>query len=165
MEALSNLIKMNGVPKSFRDAIAVARAVKVRFLWIDSLCIVQDDEEDKARELGRMHLIYSMTICLIAASAAQDGQAGCFIPRTGTSANKPISEVKINLKNKKQQLAVSIYPYLSDFYDAVNNGPLATRAWTFQERQLSKRNIHFTERRLVWECRSAIALEDCPQMS
>ncbi|KAK0613309.1 hypothetical protein B0T14DRAFT_437698, partial [Immersiella caudata] len=59
-------------------AIEINRAIGVSYIWIDALCIVQDDDDDKTTQLIMMDLIYSMAICLISASASPSALAGCF---------------------------------------------------------------------------------------
>jgi hypothetical protein len=63
-------ILITDLPKTFRDAISICRYLKVQFLWIDSLCIIQDDEQDWEREASRMADVYANAYLTIAASAA-----------------------------------------------------------------------------------------------
>jgi Heterokaryon incompatibility protein (HET) len=57
-------------PKTLSDAIKVCREIGMRYIWIDALCIVQDDPKDKAREIGQMGRIYKdATLTIMAASA------------------------------------------------------------------------------------------------
>jgi hypothetical protein len=158
---LQENIDVDTLPKTFQDAAAIVKKLGVRYLWIDSLCIIQDDPHDKEIEISRMHLNYSMAICCIVAAAAPDVQGGCFVERRNPDAKS----FSMAMKDEDTDLTVTMYPHLSDFFDAVSNGPLATRGWTFQERQLSKRVIYFTERYIAWECRDAVATEDFPEMS
>lgn len=74
-------IKTDALSRTFRDAIAVCRRLGEKFLWIDSLCIIQDDDGDKAREIPRMHEIYGGAVLTISAMSAHDGRGGCWIPK------------------------------------------------------------------------------------
>lgn len=74
-------IPISSLPKTFQDAIVATRALGVRFLWIDSLCIVQDDENDWWRESQMMGTIYEHAVLTLAASAAPDSTYGLFIER------------------------------------------------------------------------------------
>lgn len=77
-------LPMELMPQSFRDAIKVTRQLDIRYLWIDSLCIVQDDPSDWKRESLKMGTIFASCICTIAATDAlnQDGRdCGLFLPR------------------------------------------------------------------------------------
>ncbi|AEO69831.1 uncharacterized protein THITE_2021069, partial [Thermothielavioides terrestris NRRL 8126] len=60
-------LNFESLPLTFQHAILVSRAIGIVYIWIDALCIVQDDEEDKAREISRMDLIYSTSFCVISA--------------------------------------------------------------------------------------------------
>lgn len=118
------------------------------------------------RELGKMNLIYSNAACIIAASDSQNVMEGCFLPRPQPLGREPLEKVHINLKPQKgsqQHLFVTIWPYLSGFNETVQTGPMSTRGWCFQEREIPPRIIYFTGRRIMWECREAIAFEDEPE--
>jgi hypothetical protein len=67
--------------KTFEDAVKVTREIDVRYLWIDSLCIVQDEPEDFKKECSRMSLIYARAYCVLSALDVEDGSRGLFIPR------------------------------------------------------------------------------------
>lgn len=73
-------IPMEQLPKSFKDAITIARKLRIPYLWIDSLCIVQDSEQDWHHESGLMTSVYRNSMLTISATGAVDGSRGCFIP-------------------------------------------------------------------------------------
>ncbi|PVH81595.1 HET-domain-containing protein, partial [Cadophora sp. DSE1049] len=130
----------------------------IRHLWIDSLCILQDDPKDFEREGTAMHKTYSMATCTIAASSSSSGQGGCLIPRDD---NSPAQLQPCNLTFNNQ--TITIHPWSNEWCN-YHRGPLSTRGWCFQERELSRRTLHFTTHRIFWECRTAIASEDHPSM-
>jgi Heterokaryon incompatibility protein (HET) len=66
------------LPKTFQDAIIFARSLGIDFIWIDSFCIVQDDEIDWARESAEMSSIYQNSFITIAATKSEDHDGGCF---------------------------------------------------------------------------------------
>jgi hypothetical protein len=75
-------IRWKDLPRSFADAIIIARARSLNYLWIDSLCIIQDSPEDWAEQSAQMREIYrNCDICIGANSS--DGTAGCFRNRQG----------------------------------------------------------------------------------
>ncbi|TAQ91312.1 hypothetical protein B7494_g294 [Chlorociboria aeruginascens] len=74
-------INIDELPKTFRDAIRVTRGLGKRYLWIDSLCIVQDDPEDWEREAKTMELVYNGAYCTIAATSAKNSLDGFLGPR------------------------------------------------------------------------------------
>jgi hypothetical protein len=71
-------IEVSLLPKTFVDAIMITRKLKFRYLWIDSLCIIQDDEADWELESKEMAKIYKNSALTISASAAPNGEYGCF---------------------------------------------------------------------------------------
>ncbi|KAG6368366.1 hypothetical protein INS49_002571 [Diaporthe citri] len=71
---------MEQLPKSFKDAITIARKLRIPYLWIDSLCIVQDSEQDWHHESALMSSIYRNSTLTVSATGAVDGSRGCFIP-------------------------------------------------------------------------------------
>jgi hypothetical protein len=76
------VIEWDHLPKTFQDAVAIVQALGVRFLWIDSLCIVQDDVLDWKQESVRMAAIYSNSYINIAATGSSDSRGGCLYPRS-----------------------------------------------------------------------------------
>lgn len=81
-------IPLDYLPRTFYDAVCSARnlhRLHVRYLWIDSLCIIQDDSEDWAVQSSEMAQIYSGAVMTIAASSAKDGSAGLFAKRSPSS--------------------------------------------------------------------------------
>lgn len=149
-------IDLAGLPKTFHDAIRVTRHLGLRYLWIDSLCILQDDEVDWARESARMLDIFSNAYLVIAANHASDASEGCFHdrpPRVITVANIP-SIGKVNL----QSVAISDEISWGGF--SFDEEPLGKRAWALQERVLARRTIHYSCRQMYFECNHGIVSED-----
>jgi hypothetical protein len=60
-------INIANLPKKLQDAILVTRRLGIRFLWVDSLCIVQDDPNDWKREAATMCHVYQNSHLTIAA--------------------------------------------------------------------------------------------------
>ncbi len=74
-------ITLSDLPTTFRHAISVSRKLDVRYLWSDSLCIIQDDTEDWALQSSKMAAIYSNSFLTIAASSSKDSSGGLFRKR------------------------------------------------------------------------------------
>lgn len=73
-------IPFSQLPKTFQEAGLLLSRLGFKYLWIDSLCIIQDDEADWQRESAQMASIYAKAALTIAASASQDSQGGCYRP-------------------------------------------------------------------------------------
>ena len=71
-------IQFNALPKTFREAIIAVKRLGVSYIWIDSLCIIQDSLEDWAKEANRMAGIYSNSYLTLAASKSTGPEDGCF---------------------------------------------------------------------------------------
>jgi hypothetical protein len=82
---LKERIQYADLPRTYCDAISVCRALKVRYLWIDSLCIIQDSKEDWEREAANMAYVYSNSYLSILADWSTDSDGGCF----KTSSREP----------------------------------------------------------------------------
>ncbi|KAF2727901.1 HET-domain-containing protein [Polyplosphaeria fusca] len=119
-------IRWGDIPATFQDAIAFVRSLTIRYIWIDSLCIVQDDEDDWNMQTSLMAEIYRNAKITISATAA------------AVPAARPFSTYPVY-----SHTALSYSPHTH---------PLLTRGWVFQERLLSPRFLHFTTHELVWEC-------------
>lgn len=153
-------ISVTSLTKTFKDAIQITRRLNIRYLWIDSLCIVQDDPADFFRECSRMYMIYSRALCTIAAMDSEDGDGGCFIPRDPYQ----VKPCEISFEDGPSDYRIlRISPNFGSWLDAVS-GPLGSRGWALQEHQLSPRVLIYTKKRLLWECRTHRASEDRPRM-
>jgi hypothetical protein len=155
-------ISMASLPQTFQDAIVVTRKLGLRYLWIDSLCIVQYDEQDWQNESQAMGRIYEHAAITLAASSATDSSQGLFrerpygelkfpgiqlpfIVRDETSRRrKTFGNYSISVDWRQEPFMQHLDPYSSRLY---------TRGWCTQEMILSKRVVHFLEEGLVWVCK------------
>ena len=154
-EARMSGIPISELPRTFHDAVVIARHLRIRFLWIDSLCIYQDDRADWARESSNMTAVYSNAYVVIAASHAADSNVGCFHARP----HRPSSVVSI--PNIGEICAQLVYnenesPWLSDF----EGEPLSERGWALQETILATRALYFTKTQIYFECNAGRVSED-----
>jgi len=131
---------------TFIDAIEIALAVGFQYLWIDSLCIIQDDKEDWETEAARMASVYGGSSLNIAAASAEDGTYGCFPRHT----DHPMGlEVELCINGRKE---VHHFVRTGSYEQCVTNNHLASRAWTVQEKVLSPRTLHCGDQGVFWEC-------------
>jgi hypothetical protein len=153
----------SGIPwcelsKVFQDAIRVTRRLGVQWIWIDSLCIIQDSKADWEVESAKMCDYYENSYVTISASSSKDGtfpflrerergwwpERFKFISSDGTE-----SEVQAR-RHQGSSMAQPLEDL--DF--------LASRAWAWQETVLSSRILHYTQAELIWECKSEVCSED-----
>ncbi|KAF2648283.1 HET-domain-containing protein [Lophiostoma macrostomum CBS 122681] len=131
------------LPRTFKDAIEFTRRLELEYLWIDSLCIIQDDDDDWRAEASQMADIYRNSTITLSA-AASEGPDGGFYREAATKEDKEIIP------------GVSGYPDVihrtSYIPHSRRDHILLTRAWVMQERLLSPRVLHFGVNELIWEC-------------
>jgi hypothetical protein len=154
LHSLHNGFPYERLPQTFQDAMKVAQYLGFKYIWIDSLCIVQDDVEDWRRESSLMSDVYGNSTLNIAATNAKDGSEGLFVER-GTGRTKR----RYFRTPDKRLLEINPTRFYEDF---IASAPLSSRAWTFQERYLAHRTLHFSADELFWECREYMACETFP---
>jgi hypothetical protein len=163
------------LPNSFRDAVTITRGLGMRYLWIDALCIVQDDKSDWEREAAKMGQVYENAFLTIATDAAKDPTRGILTPRsTGLVSTSPRDD---RPARNSRVLEFTLLDAQADVYnirvrEPLNHNdlvmprssyeityPLLARSWTLQERLLARRTLHFTESEIVWECKTTLFCE------
>lgn len=148
-------IPISTMPRTFADAVRITRRFGVRYLWIDALCIIQDDKSDWEIQAAEMASIYRNALFTI--SAANKG--GCFAKRDGYllrphQIDPPIFGSDSHLKN-----------FVRAYVQHVpKSEKLSKRAWILQEQVLSSRTLIFDVDQIHWRCCSCIASERHPGM-
>ncbi len=135
------------------DAMQFTNLLEIRYLWVDALCIIQNDDADKAMQIGGMGAIYSNSHLTIIAAAGRDADAGLpgiTNPRTSTQNEIPIPG--LDNGGVPAGLLTMLNPRSRDIRHSSEDSYWASRGWTFQERVLSKRAIYFLEEQILWDC-------------
>lgn len=158
MAQLPHGVEVEALPPTFRDAVSFAKALGLEYLWIDSLCIIQDSTEDWAHESERMATVYANSFVNIGANGATDSQGGlCHTTQSRWKSVTPLTmELTYTPMGWDKQM-VALYPRGDG--NILDEGPLAMRGWVVQERLLAPRTIHFMQRIVVWECAELCASE------
>jgi Heterokaryon incompatibility protein (HET) len=157
---MEGAIPTEALSKTFRDAIVTTWELGFRYLWIDSLCIMQDSTDDWRREAALMKNIYQKATINIAATASSDGKGGLFYERD------PVLVAPHTVEIAWDGLCKGKY-HLFDrdlWKDDVLDAPLGKRGWVLQERLLSPRTIHFGKNQVFWECQESQGCETYPHM-
>lgn len=158
-------IPWNTLPKTFADAIVFTRNMGIRYIWIDSLCIIQDCTDDWESQSGVMCEVYSGSYLNLAATGAADSRGGLFAERDERSVQPlRIAQLPPPGQASPSNSVVRYYDVVDirEWYREVEDAPLCRRGWIIQERALARRSLHFGKRQLHWECTSMQASESVP---
>ncbi|KAI0097509.1 heterokaryon incompatibility protein-domain-containing protein [Nemania sp. FL0031] len=149
-------IRWEGIPKTFQDVIEVLRRLHFRYLWIDSICIIQDDADDWTREAAAMCNVYSQAAITLAATNSPDSHHGL---HSVLSQDYRCHEFSMALNDGITNLRVWGRRPIPHFANSETHNmrqdetpPLLKRGWVLQERLLSRRVVHFANAEVTWEC-------------
>ncbi|KAK5939666.1 hypothetical protein PMZ80_008046 [Knufia obscura] len=182
-----NAIVVSGMPKTFQDAVAITRNLGIQYLWIDSLCIIQDSAEDWTRESAQMGRIYRDAAVTIFAEFADSDDGGCFMPRTGKDTalcRTPMfdslarlftddsnSSTTSFIQAKLHHSGTGSMPEQHHVFETVrtldprSSKPLNSRGWVLQETILSFRSLIHDQHEVRWTCPQMRACECIPEGS
>ena len=143
-EVLNGASLPEQVPRTIEDAIAVTKALRLRYLWLDRYCIPQNDAKERDSNIRQMDLIYSGAHLTIVAAGGQDPDFG--LP--GVSSRPRIPQARIQIGNR------TLCSTMEDPTRVINHSTWMSRAWTFQEALFSRRRLIFTEQQVYYECKA-----------
>lgn len=152
-------IGSDNLPKTFQDAVTIAERLKINYIWIDSLCIIQDSEDDWLREASLMHKVYSNGYCNIAATGARDSSHGLFVERD----IRRLQPYTIDIRWRSRGVTFFEVVFWEMWKQQLADAPLNQRAWVVQERLLAPRVLHFGQQQLLFECCEFDACEQYPR--
>jgi len=160
LAALRQGVACSDLPKTFAEAALATVKLGYRYLWIDALCIMHDNEKAVLEEVANMHRIYGEATLNLSATGATDDSAGLFFNRNVLALQPVNVEIVDGLG-----ISSGAYKILRStvWQDLIDSSPVAQRAWVFQERCLSKRTLHFTRNELLWECQQMSCSEVFPK--
>lgn len=153
-------IDLAQLPRTFRDAVEVSRRLNVNYLWIDSLCIIQDSADDWYHESSLMNRVYEGAWCCIAATWAENSSDGLFSDRT--LPFRPLHAIRLETSWLRDVSGQCLLSEHGAFQENVERSTLLSRGWVVQEQVLSPRIVHFAQGQVFWECESSREGEFCP---
>jgi hypothetical protein len=157
---LLNGVDVSMLPRTFQDAVSMALFLGFEYLWIDSLCIMQDSIEDWRVESALMGDIYSNAICNLAATGSANGNGGLFVDHQHLLDLSCLIDDPRLFRDSKSSWHTS--PASLQHAILLLDGPLLSRGWVVQERVLARRTLHFGSKQLLWECMCMQACETYP---
>ncbi|OCK92238.1 HET-domain-containing protein [Cenococcum geophilum 1.58] len=141
---------LEDLPATIEDAIRFVQLVGKQYLWVDSICIDQGDNDFKTQQISIMHSIYRASWATIVALSGTSANSG--LPRI--NPNIPVDQQKAFNLDKTRLLTA-----MPTLQQQCNESMWATRAWTFQEALLSPRCLYFTESQVYFECNATQSSE------
>ena len=149
---------LSDLPRTFQDAIHIARKLGADYMWIHSFCIMQDSLEDWQQVSARMRDTYAYSACNIAATTAVDSIQCCLFERAGQSTDELFKVRAGPWAGSKEYVILDLHWLAGQVRDAV----LSQRAWVVQERVLSPRTLHTGRNQIFRECERGLACEFWP---
>ncbi|KAH8779028.1 hypothetical protein BGZ57DRAFT_761135 [Hyaloscypha finlandica] len=155
IEEYKRSIDFAKLPITFQNAVSMTRELGYRYLWIDSICIIQGPDGDFNKEAKRMEDVFGSAYCVLAASSAK-GQSDGFLKKR--DEREHLTFIREGLP------PFYICRFIDDFGQHVLEGSLNKRGWVLQERALARRTIYFTNKQTYWECGSGVRCETLAKM-
>jgi len=148
---LADAIDQSKLPQTVVHAIHLVGVFRMRYLWVDSLCIVQDDDIRKHHQIQNMASIYANAWLTIIAAEGQDANHGIHGIRH-ISKQRSFDQHIFKLSNRHSVCEIPLCD--------VSQSKWSERGWTFQEYLFSPRRLIFGGSRVKWECRGTTFRED-----
>ncbi|KAF3768061.1 HET-domain-containing protein, partial [Cryphonectria parasitica EP155] len=157
-ELFANGVLVTSLAQNFQDALFATGKLGFRYIWIDSLCIIQGSRDDWMQQAPLMNKVYrnaSLTLC---ATASPDAHGGFFCNREPAFVRPHPFTLRTEAEGLVEGLLIK-----SDFWETdIRRAPLNQRAWVVQERLLAPRSLCFGQNQLFWECQELQACEVFP---
>ncbi len=149
VDAYHKELPRSKLPKTYLDAVLLTKELGLRYIWIDALCIIQDNRDDWAMESAKMSDIYHRSTLSVAANDSRSSSGGVFIQSSSSLSERSIYARaflrSMHPKNGKYTL-IHVIP------EQTIRSALNERAWTLQESILSPRSVGVTNSELRWSC-------------
>lgn len=166
MKAWEKELPIGILSKTFQDFIQLSRRMGVRYIWIDSLCIIQEGDggADWIREAATMADVYTNAYCNVSADWGTE-QNGLFFVRDLEDFDIPCLNVTIDVDGEKvvESFVTIDGPATGFWNNQVTHSPLNGRGWVLQERLLAPRILHFCPQEVLFECCETAACERYPK--
>ncbi|KAI0178018.1 heterokaryon incompatibility protein-domain-containing protein [Pestalotiopsis sp. NC0098] len=150
IQKLTEGFEVEILPPLFQDAVILTRALGLTYLWIDALCIIQDDPNDWALEAAAMTRVYYGALLMISATAAPDSSFGILNRRDFFRSHR------FGIGNGLLWQSPSTSRHTSAMF---TEQFIDRRAWTYQEKTMAKRILHFLDQEMVWGCSTCVYTE------
>ncbi|TVY28805.1 hypothetical protein LHYA1_G002154 [Lachnellula hyalina] len=143
-------------PQTLKDAVILTRRLGQQYLWVDALCILQDDNEAKQEEISRMSQIYKNSVFTIQAASSNAVAQGFLHTRKAPS----IPPCKLLFSRDTEGHETYVYARLPTYTKVVGDAPTNSRAWIFQESVLASRVLVYASDQVYFACRQSVKRVD-----
>jgi hypothetical protein len=158
LEFFRNGFAVSTLKPAFRDMATLTWKLGLRLMWIDCMCIIQNDVQDWKKESASMGKVYANSWLNVSANSRGDDSAGLFADR-----NRSRLQDFIQIRPKESSEAIKFILTGEDtWWEEVENAPVNERAWVLQERILAPRIVHMSTTMALWECTEYQASEVFP---
>ncbi|KAH8648340.1 heterokaryon incompatibility protein-domain-containing protein [Tricladium varicosporioides] len=144
------------LPRTITDAFEVARNLGLQYIWIDSLCIIQDDTNDVSREINEMKRIYENAMVTISVATPSQCNEG-FLYKRQKIYELPNGPSRLPIRLDKDTTGTVLLAGVNSeewekATEPKRKASINHRAWTLQESVLATRLLIFTDANMVWKC-------------
>jgi hypothetical protein len=164
-DQLQQGIPVSELPRTIQEAIELTRRLEIPYLWVDRLCIIQDDTNDWTDQAEKMCDIYEGACITISAFGAAGGDDGLFLTRIDTPSVRIACSTDGDIIGHMNiahpwEISDNAFEGSSTFEVELRTNAWGSRAWVMQERLLSRRIVHFGRHQIYWECQETTKNED-----
>jgi hypothetical protein len=146
LEIFKNEVPFDNLTANFKHTVQTCRRLGIDFLWIDSLCIIQDSASDWKEESAKMASIYENAFLTIASTKSKEGARGCYTRTSPEFLAISVPDTNIYVRQRPPKF----HTHWSQ--KDPEKWPLLKRGWAYQEMRLSRRVLHFCSQEVMWEC-------------
>ncbi|KAH9885804.1 heterokaryon incompatibility protein-domain-containing protein [Cubamyces lactineus] len=151
VDAYTRSIDISTIPRTIREAIEVTHKLGLRYLWVDSFCIIQDSREDKTRELVRLRRIFHDACITIVAACAPSASAGFLHDRPSPVPSPETPRLPYWCADGRLG-TVTAEPFVMSY--EWDREPINKRAWCLEERLMSPRKLVYASDTLQYHCQT-----------
>ncbi|KAF4981016.1 hypothetical protein FZEAL_3068, partial [Fusarium zealandicum] len=161
LSAFQNDLPFSALPRNFQDAVKITRELGIRYLWIDSLCIIQNSKHDWEQESKKMGSIYQHCSLTISALISKGSTVGILNPpSTVSNSPKPVN-LRVFRDNQLAKVRAERQDFTEeDLLSLYYRSPLSSRGWVLQEYILSPRHLFFGTKQIFWRCMQGFQTAD-----
>lgn len=157
IDEFKQAIDFGSLPETFQNAVVATRELGLRYVWIDSLCIIQGPGGDFEQEAEKMEGVYSAAYCVLAGCYSK-GQSDGFLKR-------PPRDRDFVTVERPGLTPLYVCRFIDDFGRDVLDSSLSRRGWVLQEHALARRTVFFTGVQTYWECGDGVRCQSLTKMN